>query len=313
MNQLDQLRCHSVIVADSGDVDAIRAFHATDCTTNPSLILSASEQPRYRHILDAVLADNPGDTAENILDALLVAFGRSLVEVVPGRVSTELDARLSFDVAASVARARGLIERYDRKGVDRQRVLVKIAATWEGARAAEVLEREGIHCNMTLVFSEAQALCCADAGATLISPFVGRITDWHRKYRGWDSTTEDDPGIRSVERIFALIRNQGYTTQVMGASFRSTAQVLALAGCDLLTISPALLGELTKSDATVAPRLTNEWAAQQSIEPALLDERKYRWRLNEDAMATEKLAEGIRFFAADTLRLEALLGSIGAR
>ena len=308
MNQLDQLKQHTIVVADTGDFESMRAYTPRDATTNPSLILKAVQQAAYRPLLDRVLSQNRHLPLDAIVDRLLVAFGLEILAIVPGRVSTEVDARLSFDIAATVARARELIALYEGAGVPRERVLIKIAATWEGIRAAEILEREGIHCNLTLLFSLVQAVACAEAGVTLISPFVGRITDWYKKSTGTaDYAPADDPGVRSVQSIYAYFKILGYPTQVMGASFRNSGQILQLAGCDLLTIAPQLLAELQQTDAPVPARLTPAWAATQNVEPLLLNESGFRWKLNEDAMATEKLAEGIRVFASDALKLEHLL------
>ena len=305
MNQLDQLKQFTTVVADTGDFESMRAYAPRDATTNPSLILKAVQQPAYRPLVERVTAAAAGLPVDALIDRLLVAFGREILAIVPGRVSTEVDARLSFDVAATVARARALIGLYEAAGVGRDRVLIKIAATWEGIRAAAILEREGIHCNLTLLFCLAQALACADAGVTLISPFVGRITDWYKKARGVAGfDPEEDPGVQSVQRIYAHYKKLGYTTEVMGASFRNAGQIVALAGCDLLTISPQLLAELQASDAPLTPRLTPAWAREQAVEALPQDEASFRWQLNEDAMATEKLAEGIRIFAADAVQLE---------
>ena len=314
-SQLEALRRHSVIVADTGDIDAIARFRPQDATTNPSLILKASQDARYGRLLDAALGAAParGDTDERVAavaDRLFIAFGQEILELVPGRVSTEVDARLSFDTAASDAKARHLIELYEGAGIARDRVLIKLASTWEGIRAAERLERDGIRCNLTLLFSFAQAVACADAGVTLISPFVGRIYDWYRKTQGVDDIPRDqDPGVASVTRIYEYYKKHGYATQVMGASFRKTTQIVDLAGCDLLTISPDLLQQLAQSEGDVPARLTPE-AARRSAEPRVhLDEPAFRWQHNEDAMATEKLAEGIRAFDADARKLSALLRS----
>lgn len=314
-SQLEALRRHSVIVADTGDIDAIARFRPQDATTNPSLILKASRDVRYERLLDAAFAAAParGDADERVAavaDRLFVAFGQEILKLVPGRVSTEVDARLSFDTAATEARARHLIELYDAAGIARNRVLIKIASTWEGIRAAERLERDGIRCNLTLLFSFAQAVACADAGVTLISPFVGRIYDWYRKAQAVDDIARDqDPGVASVTRIYRYYKKYGYATQVMGASFRKTTQILDLAGCDLLTISPDLLQQLAQTEGDVPARLTPE-AARHGAEPRVhLDEPAFRWQHNEDAMATEKLAEGIRAFDADARKLSALLRS----
>ena len=307
-SQLYGLKRHSVIVADTGDIESIARFKPQDATTNPSLIFKAAQDLRYRPIIDAAIADAAGASAETrldeTLDRLFVGFGRRVLELVPGRVSTEVDARLSFDNRATEAKARRLIGLYEAKGVARERVLIKIASTWEGIRAAERLERDGIHCNLTLLFSFAQAVACADAGVTLISPFVGRIYDWHRKSRGVeDIAREDDPGVAAVTRIYHYYKKFGYETQVMGASFRKTSQILDLAGCDLLTISPDLLAKLEAAEGEVPPCLTIESAEASGIERVDLDEALFRWMHNDDAMATEKLAEGIRLFHADAERL----------
>jgi transaldolase len=304
-SMLEGLRRCSIVVADTGDLESIERFRPQDATTNPSLVLQAAADPRHARVLDAALA-HPGALGE--VDALCVAFGVRILQLIPGRVSTEVDARLSFDRAATMDRARGIIAAYEQQRVDPARVLVKIASTWEGIRAAEQLEREGIHCNLTLLFSFAQALACADAGVTLISPFVGRIYDWHCRARGVeDLPREQDPGVESVRRIYDHYKSRGIATQIMGASFRKITQVLDLAGCDLLTVSPALLGQLAAGVGEVPRRLAPP--PQGSVEPALrarerLDEGTFRWQLNEDAMATEKLAEGIRRFHADALSLE---------
>lgn len=304
---LDQLRAITTVVADTGDVNAMKAYAPREATTNPTLILKAAQQPAYRPWIDEVIASTAGEALADRVDRVLIRFGREILGIVPGRVSTEVDARLSFDTNATVDRALRLIERYQREGVDPSRVLIKIAATWEGIRAAEVLERRGVHCNLTLIFSPVQAVACAEAGVTLISPFVGRILDWHRKQSGRDFSAEDDPGVQSVRTIYRYLKAHGLPTEVMGASFRNTGQILALAGCDLLTISPELLGELAASTTPVVRRLG---AGSDAERPPAIDVREapFRYALNADAMATEKLAEGIRAFAADAERLDALLG-----
>jgi transaldolase len=308
-SQLESLRRHSVIVADTGDLDSIARFRPQDATTNPSLILKAAQDARYRPLIDEAVAATAGVADERrpdeILDRLFVGFGRRILELVPGRVSTEVVARLSFDTAATEARARRLIDLYESAGVPRERVLIKIASTWEGIRAAGRLERDGIHCNLTLLFSFAQAVACADAGVTLISPFVGRIYDWHRKARGVeDIAREDDPGVASVTRIYQYYKKFGYGTQVMGASFRKTTQVLDLAGCDLLTISPDLLAKLEAADGEVPRRLDPATAQASGAVRVDLDEARFRWMHNDDAMASEKLADGIRLFDADAETLK---------
>lgn len=313
MNQLDQLKQFTTVVADTGDFESMRAYQPQDATTNPSLILQAAGQPAYRHLLERAVAEmqasalsGPALTAA-ILDRILVLFGLEILKIIPGRVSTEVDARLSFDTAGSIAKARLLIAAYEKAGHSRERVLIKVASTWEGIKAAEILTKEGIHCNLTLLFSFAQAVACAEAGVRLISPFVGRILDWHKAATGHDYPPEDDPGVLSVRAIYTYYKKFGYPTEVMGASFRNKGEILALAGCDLLTISPGLLAELQASSDPLSPRLTPAAAALSDVRKTTLDERAFRYALNEDAMATEKTAQGIRNFAADTLKLEALV------
>jgi len=311
-NQLESLKQQSVIVADTGDIEAIAQWRPQDATTNPSLIFKAAQDARYRPIIDEAIAAAAGVSAETrrgeIVDQLFIGFGKRILELIPGRVSTEVDARLSFDTEATEAKARRLIDLYDGAGVSRDRVLIKIASTWEGIRAAERLERDGIHCNLTLLFSFAQAVACAEAGVTLISPFVGRIYDWHKKARGVEDIPRgEDPGVASVTRIYNYYKKFGYETQVMGASFRKTTQILDLAGCDLLTISPDLLQKLASSAGAVPRRLTIESAAASDADHVALDEEAFRWMHNEDAMATDKLAEGIRAFHADALKLAKMI------
>ena len=311
-SKLDSLKKHSLVVADSGDIDAVARWKPQDATTNPSLLLASAEDPRWRGLVEEAIRRAGGDPGP-AMDWLFVLFGREILKHVAGRVSTEVDARLSFDEEASVAKARGLVSLYEKVGVGRERVLIKLAATWDGIRAAERLERGGIHCNMTLLFSFAQAVACADAGVTLISPLVGRIYDWHRQARKVDDIpVEEDPGVQSVARIYNYYKRHGYPTQVMGASFRKTGQILALAGCDLLTIAPDLLEKLSSSPGPVEKRLSAEKAKQQSIPRLDLDEKAFRWEHNQDAMATEKLAEGIRRFDADARKLEKLVTSLAA-
>ena len=311
MNQLDQLKQYTTVVADTGDFEAMRTYAPEDATTNPSLILKAVEKDAYKPLMQRTVAAHAKDPADTLIDRLLVAFGLEILKILPGRVSTEVDARLSFDMAATIAKAHQLIALYKAEGIAPERVLIKVASTWEGVRAAEALEREGIHCNMTLLFSMPQAIACAEAGATLISPFVGRITDWYKKAEGKDGyAPADDPGVKSVQRIYAAFQQRGYRTQIMGASFRNVGQVLELAGCDLLTISPQLLGELQGADAKIEPKLTPEWAASQKVETMMLDEPKFRWLMNDDAMATDKLADGIRVFAADAVKLEKMIDTM---
>ncbi len=312
MSTLDQLRQMTVVVADTGDIEAIRRHRPQDATTNPSLIYKAAQMPEYRGLVEEAIGRaraSGGDGAGVVsasLDRLAVAFGQEILAAIPGRVSTEVDARLSFDVEGTIAKARELIGLYEAAGVDRERILIKVASTWEGIRAAERLTGEGIRCNLTLLFSFAQAVACAEARVQLISPFVGRIYDWHRKARGVDAIpAAEDPGVHSVTRIFDYYKQFGYETEVMGASFRNVGEILELAGCDLLTISPALLEELDAADGDVARRLDASAPASEEPDRLHLDEAGFRWMLNEDAMATEKLAEGIRNFTADLLRLEA--------
>ena len=316
-NQLESLRRHSVIVADTGDIDSIARFRPQDATTNPSLILKAAQGGRYKHIVQAALtaaaSRSAADWNNAVLEHLFVGFGREILALVPGRVSTEVDARFSFDAAATERKARRLIDLYGAAGIGRERVLIKIASTWEGIKAAERLERDGIHCNLTLLFSFAQAVACADAGVTLISPFVGRIYDWYRKALGVeDIAPADDPGVASVCRIYEYYKKFGYRTQVMGASFRRTTQITGLAGCDLLTISPELLQQLEATPGDVEATLSIESAKLRAIERVSLDEAAFRWLHNEDAMATEKLADGIRAFDHDARRLEGLIAGLPA-
>jgi transaldolase len=311
MNSLDQLRRHTVIVADTGDIDSIARNKPQDATTNPSLIAKAAQMPQYADLVQEAIAagrhDVQGQTGRGeirtlnaVLDRLSVIFGLRILRIVPGRVSVEVDARLSFDEYATVEKGRHLINLFEEHGISKERILIKIASTWEGIRAAERLEQEGIHCNLTLLFGFGQAIACAEAGVTLISPFVGRILDWFKKAKGVSSySIQDDPGVLSVQRIFNYYKRHGYKTQVMGASFRSAEQVTALCGCDLLTVAPALLTELASSEAEVPKRLDADEARAMNIDRLEIDERSFRWMLNQDAMATEKLAEGIRGFAED--------------
>ena len=312
MNQLEQLKQHTTVVADTGNFRQLAQFAPQDATTNPSLILKAVQQPDYAPLLAETVARHAGQPLPDIVDQVLVRFGLEILKVVPGRVSTEVDARLSFDTAATVARARRLIGLYATAGVGPDRVLIKIAATWEGIRAAEVLEREGTRCNLTLLFAFCQAVACGDASVRLISPFVGRIYDWHKKHQGsaWveaANTGAHDPGVQSVRAIFNHYKRHGVATQVMGASFRNIGQVLALAGCDLLTISPELLAQLQANAAPFTPALNADAARALDLPAVHYDEAGFRWALNEDAMATEKLAEGIRAFAADAGKLDQLI------
>ena len=307
MNQLAQLKQYTTVVADTGDFHAMQTFQPQDATTNPSLILKAVQKPEYRPLLEQTVQAHRGAPTSTIIDHLLIAFGLKILAIIPGRVSTETDARLSFDTDGTIAKARQLIALYEAAGISRERVLIKIASTWEGICAAKVLQQEGIRCNMTLLFSLPQAIACAEAGAQLISPFVGRIYDWYKKASGTDYSGADDPGVQSVQRIYTYYKKFGYTTEVMGASFRNTSQILELAGCDLLTISPELLQSLSDTDGVVERKLSSEQAAHADIQKISLDEKAFRLALNEDAMATEKLAEGIRLFCADSVKLEALV------
>lgn len=313
LSQLAQLKEFTKVVADTGDFEAMREFHPLDATTNPSLILQAVTKPQYLPILEKVLADrrNSGLAGaariEDIMDHVLVAFGLEILKIVPGRVSTETDARLSFDVEGTLQKARQLIALYEGNGISRDRVLIKIASTWEGIQAAKVLEQEGIHCNLTLLFSLPQAVACAEAKVQLISPFVGRIYDWYKNAMKRDYAGAEDPGVQSVTTIYHYYKKFGHQTEVMGASFRNVGQIVELAGCDLLTISPELLGKLAESNEPVVRKLDPEAARQSAIEPLKLDEKTFRFLFNEDAMATEKTAQGIRSFSADIVKLEKIL------
>ena len=311
MNQLAQLKQYTTVVADTGDFHAMQTFQPQDATTNPSLILKAVQKPEYRPLLEQTVKAHRGAPTSTIIDHLLIAFGLKILAIIPGRVSTETDARLSFDTEGTITKARQLIALYEAAGISRQRVLIKIASTWEGICAAKVLQQEGIRCNMTLLFSLPQAIACAEAGAQLISPFVGRIYDWYKKASGTDYSGADDPGVQSVRRIYTYYKKFGYTTEVMGASFRNTSQILELAGCDLLTISPELLQSLSDTEGVVERKLSSEQAAHADIQKISLDEKAFRLALNEDAMATEKLAEGIRLFCADSVKLDVLVAQLG--
>ena len=314
--QLDQLKQFTTVVADTGDFRQMEEFAPQDATTNPSLILAAATKPEYKSIIDAAVADfkasdpAPAEHIGALMDKVIVAFGLEILKRVPGRVSSEVDARLSFDTEATVQKAREIMALYEAAGIPRERVLIKIASTWEGIQAAKQLEQEGIHCNLTLLFSLVQAVACAEAGVRLISPFVGRILDWYKKATGEEYTAETDPGVISVRTIYNYYKKFGYGVQIMGASFRNTGEILALAGCDLLTISPNLLGELAATEAPVSPCLSPEAAKASDIERIPADEKNFRFLFNEDAMATEKTAEGIRKFSADIRKLEALLASM---
>jgi len=313
MNQLEQLKEFTTVVADTGDFESIRQFSPQDATTNPSLIFKAVSQPEYAALLDQAVAERPAanlpraELIRDIIDDLLTIFGEKILQIVPGRVSTEVDARLSFDTPATIEKARKLIALYAQRNVPRERVLIKIASTWEGIRAAEVLHKDGINCNLTLLFSLPQAIACAEAKVRLISPFVGRIYDWYKVKTGQEYHGADDPGVQSVRVIYNYFKKFGYETQVMGASFRNTSQILELAGCDLLTISPELLAELQGSDGKVERHLSVEEAKAADVAKVAMDEQTFRWMLNEDAMGTEKLAEGIRKFTEDIIKLEGLI------
>lgn len=303
-SQFEQLKEFTIVVADTGDVEAINRLKPQDATTNPSLIYKAAAMPQYSHLVDEAIRYGKGDV-QTVLDKLAVNFGIEITKIVPGYVSTEVDARLSFDTAATIKKARSLIAMYKEEGVDKSRILIKIAATWEGIKAAEVLEKEGITCNLTLIFNKVQAIACAEAGCTLISPFVGRIMDWHKKDQGVDGfKPEEDPGVVSVTSIYNYYKKYGHNTIVMGASFRNKEEILQLAGCDRLTIAPALLDQLAASTDTVTQFLDSNKSSSMEIEKVEADENSFRWMMNEDPMATEKLAEGIRNFAADIVKLE---------
>ena len=307
-NQLDQLKQFTTVVADTGDFASLKQFAPRDATTNPSLIFKAAQMPEYQFIVDKAIADNKAKASgqellNRVLDDLLILFGVEILKIVPGRVSTETDANLSFDAAALAAKGRQFISLYEKQGVPRERILIKIASTWEGIRAAEVLQREGINCNLTLLFSLAQAVACAEAKAKLISPFVGRIMDWYKAKEKKDFSPAEDPGVISVKEIYAYYKKFGHATEVMGASFRNVGEIQELAGCDLLTISPNLLADLQKNSGPLTRKLSPEMARESKIEKLPLDEKKFRWLVNEDAMATEKTAEGIRQFNADAQKL----------
>ncbi len=314
MNSLDQLKEMTTIVADTGDIESIKKFQPTDATTNPSLILKAARDDRYLPIVKNAVqyaASKYSDKRKIIdfaLDKVIVDFGVEILKIISGRVSTEVDARLSFDENATIEKARELIACYEEQGISRDSVLIKIASTWEGIKAAEILKREGIHCNLTLLFSIPQAIACANAGVQLISPFVGRILDWHKRDRGVDFIPPaEEPGVQLVTDIYNYFKKFDISTEVMGASFRNTGEITELAGCDLLTISPELLEELEQTDKTLERRLDPSTSKSMDIEKIHMDEKTFRWMLNEDAMATEKLAEGIRKFTADILKLEKII------
>jgi transaldolase len=312
--QLDQIKQFTKVVADSGDFGTLKQFAPQDATTNPSLILKAAQMPEYAYLLTKAISDNKAKASGKelvtlIMDDLLILFGTEILKIVPGRVSTETDANLSFDTAALAAKGRHFIELYKKQGIARERILVKIASTWEGIKAAEILQSEGINCNLTLLFSLPQAIACAEAKARLISPFVGRIMDWYKAKEKKDFAPAEDPGVISVKEIYGYYKKFGHATEVMGASFRNVGEIQELAGCDLLTISPSLLGELQKSTAPLPRKLDPETARQSKIEKLPLDEKKFRWLFNENAMATEKTAEGIRLFNADAVKLAQLIST----
>jgi len=315
LNQLEQIKKFTKVVADTADFESMKEFKPQDATTNPSLVYAATQKQQYGHLLEEVLADRKKsglsghEQIEDICDHLLVQFGTDILEIVPGRVSTETDARLSYDVEGSINKARRLVKLYEDRKIPRERVLIKIASTWEGLSAAEQLQREGIFCNLTLMFSLPQAVRAAEAKVQLISPFVGRIYDWYKKENKRDYTGAEDPGVQSVNEIYTYYKKFNISTEVMGASFRNTGQILELVGCDCLTISPELMEELAKSNQSVEPKLTPEKAKSANIEKLELDEKKFRWMLNDNAMAYEKTGEGIRRFAADVVKLEKFVAS----
>jgi len=311
--QLDQIKQLTKVVADTGDFESMKAYKPQDATTNPSLILQAATKPEYVHLVDRAVADRKGSgltgakRVEDVIDQILVGFGLEILKIVPGRVSTETDARLSFDTQGSIDKGRHLIALYEKSGISRDRILIKIASTWEGIKAAEVLEKEGIHCNLTLLFSLTQAIACTEAGVQLVSPFVGRILDWYKAATKKDYAPAEDPGVVSVTEIFNYYKKHGYRTEVMGASFRNKGEILELAGCDLLTISPALLGELQAGTDPVVKKLDAAKAKAMEIAKRHIDEKTFRYEVNDDQMATEKTADGIRKFAADIVKLEQLV------
>jgi transaldolase len=315
ISQLDQLKKFTKVVADTGDFESMRAFQPQDATTNPSLILAATQKPEYGYLLEKAIADlkssasNTSAKIESIIDHLLVLFGTEILKIVPGRVSTETDARLSFNTEGSINKGRQLIALYEQGGIPRERILIKIASTWEGIKAAEQLRKESINCNLTLLFSFPQAVACAEAGVRLISPFVGRIYDWYKANTGKDYKGADDPGVQSVTRIYNYYKKFGHETEVMGASFRNIGQITNLAGCDLLTISPNLLDELSKSVEPITRKLDPAIAKASDAEKVTLDEKTFRFEFNEDPMAVDKTAEGIRKFSADIVKLEKLVAS----
>jgi len=314
-SQLDQLKQFTKVVADTGDFQSMEVYKPQDATTNPSLILKAAEQPEYRHLVDQAITElksgslSGAELVEAIIDRILILFGKEILNIVPGRVSTETDARLSFDKQGTIEKAHTLIDLYEKDGISRDRILIKIASTWEGIKAAEELEKEGIHCNLTLLFAQAQAIACAEAKVQLISPFVGRIYDWYKKDTGIDYVGAEDPGVQSVQSIYNYYKKFGYETEVMGASFRNKGQITELAGCDLLTISPGLLEELQNSEDPIEQKLDPATAKAADIEQIHLDEKGFRLAFNDDAMATEKTAQGIRGFSVDIVKLENLIAA----
>lgn len=316
MNQLDQLKQYTVVVADTGDFASMIAYQPQDATTNPSLILQAAEKPEYRHLVESAVAEFANSSLSGqaklnaILDRILILFGLEILKIVPGRVSTEVDARLSFDTESTVAKARELIAAYAKEGHAKERILIKIASTWEGIKAAEILEKEGIRCNLTLLFSFAQAVACAEAGVQLISPFVGRILDYYKATTGKEYFGDEDPGVISVKAIYNYYKKYGYKTEVMGASFRNIGEIQSLAGCDLLTIAPSLLKELQANEGELPRRLDAASAAACTTEKISLCEKSFRFLYNEDPMAVEKTADGIRKFSADIVKLEKLVSSM---
>ena len=316
MSQLDELKKYTVVVADTGDFESMRAFTPQDATTNPSLILQAAEKPQYRHLIDQAIAEHKGSALtgpallDSVIDRVLILFGKEILKIVPGRVSTEVDARLSFDTEGTVAKARKLIADYAREGIAKERVLIKIASTWEGIKAAEILQKEGINCNLTLLFSMAQAVACAEGGIKLISPFVGRILDWFKASTKKEYTATEDPGVLSVTEIYHYYKKHGHATEVMGASFRNKGEITELAGCDLLTIAPSLLAELAASDEPLLRKLDPAASAAMDIPKRVYDEKTFRLELNDDAMATEKTAQGIRNFSIDIVKLEKVLSAV---
>ncbi len=313
--QLDQLKQFTKVVADTGDFESMKAYKPQDATTNPSLILAAASKPEYAHLVEKAIVDRKSSglsgakQVDDVMDYILVNFGLEILKIVPGRVSTETDARLSFDKDGTLAKARQLIGIYEKAGISRERVLIKIASTWEGIKAAEVLAKEGIHCNLTLLFSLAQAIACAEGGIQLISPFVGRILDWFKASTKKDYAPAEDPGVVSVTAIYNYYKKFGYQTEVMGASFRNKGEITELAGCDLLTISPSLLAELQASTEPLARKLDASAAAGMEMAKVSLDEKTFRYWLNDDAMATEKTAEGIRKFSIDIVKLEQMVAA----